>query len=438
MDLHDFNARVLASIGIVDETGKGHLSRVVGEGTSPFTINGKRVVLPTSEHLRSSGEGTIVYHPLSENITRGESDMIKSLRDTVMYKLTLTGMSLITELGRVAATPSEHKRLDAASQKYLKQLSEMDERTYEFLKKVLMRISAEPEKRLVSISLRKSGKDKNADGVLRSVMFKFPVLDSILADEPDLLGVKYPSKKARNSIKALFEIVLGDEATRAGFDYGSKNMVAPYFHALMMGYYNVAQHFNGLIEQHRKLLGDDLADELVITTDWYEGLDNLPEMRKIVPVQEGNEGAIIVAEPKAKEEVTRKAAARIAPPNRDRPVQEKAPTDLPWDDEPTTRREPAPRTQPTKPRAKSLDDFLHGGPRDDDRRSSFGRRAEDRGDRSSLFAGRERREERDFGRGTTRRFDIGSDDRSRGSRFGRDERGMGRRSFGAGGSRTGF
>jgi len=438
MELHEFNIRVLNSVGIVDETGKGHLSRVVGEGTSPFTINGKRVVLPTSEHLRSNGEGTIVYHPLSENITRSESDMIKSLRDTIMYKLTITAVSLITELGRVAATPSEHKRLDPASGKYLKNLADMDERTYDFLNKVILRIAPEPEKRLVSISLRKGSK---ADGVLRMANFKFPVLDSIIADEPDLLGVKYPSKKARNSVRALFEIVLGDEATRASYDYGSKNMVAPYFHALMMGYANMATHLNGVIKTHKKLLGKDLVESLTIDLTWMEGMESLADMRRLVPPQEGNEGAIIVAEAKAKEDVTEKVAARIAPVNRDRPVRESSKAeavDLPWEDDGRPARETPTRRETAQPqkRGKSLDDFLTGGRREDDRRGAFGRREEDR----SFSFGRDTRgndRASSFGRGSERSFSMGRDS-GFSSSFRRDDRAPTRRTFGAGSSRSGF
>jgi hypothetical protein len=438
MDLHEFNIRVLNSIGIIDETGKGHLSRVIGEGTSPFTINGKRVVLPTSEHLRSNGEGTIIYHPLSENITRAESDMIKSLRDSIMYKLTLTSVTLISELGRVAATPSEHKRLDPASGKYLKQLSEMDERTYEFLQKVILRIAPEPEKRLVSISLRKGQK---ADGVLRSVKFKFPVLDALLTDEPDLLGVKYPSKKARNTLRALFEIVLGDEETRAAYDYGSKNMVAPYFHALMTGYYNMASHLNDVVKQHKKLLGKEIVESLTIDLTWYEGMETLAEMRRLVPPQEGNEGAIIVSEPKSKDEIAEKVASRIAPANRDRASREKEDeaVDLPWGEEREAARRPAERRPEPQKRGKSLDEFLHGGRRDDDdRRHGFGRRSEDRSS-YSFSRDRDSIRERSFGRGSERRYDSGGRDRDRDFGFNRrDERSFGRRSFGNGSGRLGF
>ena len=39
MDLNEFNTRCLNAIGIVDETGSGHLSRVLGvDNLQPFMI----------------------------------------------------------------------------------------------------------------------------------------------------------------------------------------------------------------------------------------------------------------------------------------------------------------------------------------------------------------------------------------------------------------
>jgi hypothetical protein len=473
MDLHEFNPRVLNAIGIIDETGKGHLSRVLGENRySPFMIGEKRVVLPTSEHLRSDDKGVVVYHPLSENITRGESDMIKSMRDQIMFKLTVIAVQLISELGRVAATDSEHGRLDAASSKYLKQVSGMDARSYEFLKKVILRIGPEPEKRLISISLRKG----NKDGVLRAAKFKFPVLDQLLTDEHELLGMKYPSKKARQNLIALFEIVLGDEDTRASYDYGSKNMAAPYFHALMMGFNAFATHLNDVIKKHKKLLGkavdEDgketgrwMSDDLHIDLSWVEGMDDLAEMRRIVPPQEGNEGSIIVAEPKDVAKTAEKISSRIAPPTRSstegRRAERADEMDLPFDvDDDTNQGARSARGEvPPPPRrngAKSLDDYLSGGRDRDDRRGGGDRDRDDRGSSWSRDRGRDD-DRRSWGRDRdTRggrdddrrgRYDLGLDrDRGREEErgtswsrtdFRREERSSsGRRPFGSGSQQT--
>jgi hypothetical protein len=457
MDLKEFNTLVLGSVGIIDETGSGHLSRVISEDNiHPFMIGKKRVVLPTAEHLRESNDGTLVYHPLSENITRGQSDMIKALRDTIMFKLTYNSVALLTELGRVAATDSEHKRLDASSSEYLKAMREMDEKTYDFLKKVVMKIGAEPEHRLVSISLRKA---EEGEGVRRVVKFTFPVLETMLENDKDLLGVKYPSKKARANLIALFEVVLGNAEERLAFNFGSKNLTAPYFHALMTGFYNMASRLNMVVKKHKKLLGTDLADELITDLSWHEALDELSELRKKVPPQEGNEGEIIVSTAKERERVADKLAERIAPVTRSqaetrKPVREEK-IDLPWEDSsdaPVT----VARGDTKRREGKSIDDYLGNGRSRDDR----GRDRDDRDDRGSRrFGGGRDRDDRDDrdrgsrfgggGRDSGPRFDLGlgndRDDRDRGRSserdFRRDDRGNNRRDsrpFGSGHSRTAF
>lgn len=443
MDLHEFNTRVLNSIGVLADAD-GYLSIGDAENQQPFMIGKKRVVLPTSEHLRNGEDGVLIYHPLSENITRSESDMIKAMRDIIMYKLTVTAVALITELGRVAATDSEHKRLDAPSSEYLKKMRDMDEKSYEFLKKLIMRIGREPEKRLISISLRKGDQ---ADGVRRMVKFKFPVIEQLVDDDKEVLGLKYPSKKARANVIALFEIVLGDLETRAEYDYGSKNLTAPYFHSLMTGFANIATRLNDVVKRHKKLLGAELVEQLTIDLSWQEAMDDLSELRKKVPPQEGNEGAIIVSQPKEREKVAEKVASRLAPPRREstserqssRQSQEEV--DVPWDDDdkPVTTKV---RSDQPRRDGKTLDDFLYGDRRArDDRRGS----RYDRDERSSRFD-RDRRD-RDDRRGG-RSFDLGLDsDRDRRDRddrgwssrsFRRDDRGSSRRPFGAGHGRAGF
>lgn len=419
MELHEFNERLLRSLNIIDETGEGHLSRKLGESYEPYTINGKRVILPTNSNLRNPEKNTIVFHPLSENITRSESDVLKSLRDSVMYELTMKSISLMLELARVAATPSEHKRLDPASSKYLKQLPDMDEKTYLFLKdKVLMRVGPEPENRLVSLTLRKGEK---RDGVLRRVQFKFPVLDALMTDEPSLLGVKYPSQKIRNTLRVLFQLVLGDEETRAGFDYGSKNQIAPYFHALLVGFSNMAEHLNTVVLAHKKLLGKETAEDLTTDLSWFEGLEEMAEMRRVVPPQEGNQGAIIVAEPGETTKVAEKVATRLAPADRRRPVTETVKDEddsPPWEESPRTDTRRQDRDTPpatTHRTGKTLDEFLNRGRHDRGRRDDgWGRGSRGRGD----DWGRDGRDER---RVDTRR----SVDRFSSRDRGRDDRGFG-------------
>ncbi|MCY1300792.1 hypothetical protein D9M70_503730 [compost metagenome] len=272
-------------------------------------------------------------------------------------------------------------------------------------------------------------------------------METLLENDRDLLGVKYPSKKARANLIALFEVVLGDDEERKAFNFGSKNLTAPYFHALMTGFFNVATRLNNVVKKHKKLLGADLAEELTIDLTWQEAMDDLGELRKKVPPQEGNEGEIIVSTKKERERVADQLAERIAPPVRElaasrKPAREEK-IDLPWDDDaaPVT----AVRGDAKRREGKSLDDYLGGGrsrDRDrDDRRDRPRFSDRDRDDRGGRF-GRDR--------DTGPRFNLGLDDDrdDRGGRsrfsdrdFRRDERGSSRRDsrpFGSGHSRSGF
>lgn len=439
MDIHEFNKSVLESLNIVDsgdgflsDSGEGFLSRrdILDDTLTPFIVNKKRAILPTPKNLRNPPENTIVYHPLSENITRSESDMIKAMRDTAMYRVTIVAATLLQNMANVAASPDQHSKLGSKASKFLSELPEFDVKTAEFLEnKILSKVGPQPERRLIHIGLHKGNK---SDGVLRIAKFKFPIMEEILSDSPTIMETKWPSKKVHRNIRKLFELVFGDEETRSSFDCGSKNHTAPYFHALMSGYYNISVHFNAMIDTHSKLLGSDLAARLKVNLDWANEMENLAELRRVVPPQEGNEGAIIVSEGKGSTERPRGLAGKIPPPaSRDSDVSETV-EPLPWEDEEeavervrsertdrpirSDRRDDTRRQPSTQRRGITLDERERNrrGGRDD-----FGR-----GHRDDRF-GRDRFDDDRFGRRDIRR---GGRDRGRGGRSSRDDFGRGHRS----------
>ena len=110
MDINkDFYEPVLAGLSIKDVDGNGILTSVFNPDKLQIVmVGGKTLVLPLKEVLREGKkEDRIVFHPLSENVTRGESDTLKALRDYIQWRHQSVGILLITELARVAASPSE-------------------------------------------------------------------------------------------------------------------------------------------------------------------------------------------------------------------------------------------------------------------------------------------------------------------------------------------
>lgn len=388
----EFYEPILAGLSIKDLTGDGRLSTTFNpEKPSPVTVNGKRLCLPIKDILRAGKkDDQIIFHPLSENVTRGESETIKALRDYIQWRNQTVVVLLATELGRVAATPSEHKNYPAKAKKYLQQLSDFDERTYTHLLKLLKAVKPDPDRRIISITLRQGSKSKE-DGTMRSCQVHFPIFEDFEKDDLEIFEVKMPSKKAKQRIAKLFEIILGDEEVRQSYSYGSRNMDAPYLHALLTTHSLLAKRLNDIVHTHEKLLGEELAAQLTTNLDWLPGLEEFAILRNMVPPQSGNEGAIKVADlaNKARKELSRDV---LAPPT-DREPEAQAP----WEgesefdndkperilrDDRSSDRRPAERTRET-PRDNgvkkvSLSDFMAKGEEREERRPIFSR---DRGGR---------------------------------------------------------
>ena len=414
MEILDFYENLLQAVCVEDTNGSGLLSAVTGpDKQQPVTIGGKRLVLPTKAILREGKkDDQIVFHPTSENVTRGESDVIKSLRDFIQWRLYSCITLLAEELGRVAASPSEHKKLGPKASKYLQELSDFDEKTYNALHSLLQRCDIkDPDRRIVTISLRQGSKTKN-DGTLRSANVSFPIFEDLKNTENlEVFGMKMPSKKAKARILKLFEVIIGDDDEREEreYSYGTRDQSAPYLHALLTSFKRLAEKLNEVTEAHAKLLGEENTAALTINLAWVEGLDEFAKFRNQIPAQSGNEGSIRVTDKKDEP----KKLSVAAPPAERRVEKEEV---LPWDDQPEDNRsrdrsdrsrgerpgqifrreeeKPArsSRNEPSDGRV-SLDDYLsdlHGGSRQqgiftrremDDRRGGFSRGNSERGGR---------------------------------------------------------
>lgn len=328
MDINvDFYEPLLAGLSIKDLDGNGVLTSVFNPDKLQIVmVGGKTLVLPLKEVLREGKkEDRIVFHPLSENVTRGESDTIKALRDYIQWRHQSVGILLITELARVAASPSEHKNYPAKAKKYLQQISDFDEANYKTLLTLLKNVKPDPDRRIISLTLRRGSKTKD-DGIMRSCLVHFPIFEDLAKDDLSVFGSKIPSKKAKARLAKLFEIVFGDEETRESFSYGSRNMDAPYLHALLTVHVRLAEHFNALVATHAKILGEELTTLLTTPLDWVPMLEEFNLMRNMVPPQMGNEGAVTVEVSADKVVAKRGLPSALLEPPADR-----EPTTAPWE-----------------------------------------------------------------------------------------------------------
>lgn len=403
MDIIEFYTSILGSVGIQDIDGEGLLSAQYAGTESIVTVNKKRLCLPTAALLREGNwEDRTAFHPLCEKINRTESPVLKLMKDAISLRVDSIEKALLKSLMHTAVSPALHKGIGGPKPAaYLRLLPDVTEKTYKILCKILDQV-AKPEYRLVNFYLKFGGdQELNAS---RTCVVSFPIYDDLDDDSiKTVFGVACDLKE-KKKIKALFDYVFGDEATRATYTFGSNNPEAPFFHALLTSYYKVVDQSNKLVEVHQKRLKEDVEDfaALSVDLDWVPDLDNFSKFRGMIPTLEGNAGG---AEKKVVVEANADAQTRAF----NRPAVTESPAYQ------HTRSVPG-RTEPRDDSNDPLAGFRNQfqSPKDESRSGAWGGRKEP---------------ERDNGWGRSNR-DRDRDDR--GGRGGRDDRNDRNRSGGMG------
>lgn len=294
---------ILKSVGMtIDEDGR--VSMDLGEGNVyPSTVGDKRLTLPTGELLRSGDfAGLVAFHPMAENIYRGESQVLKKFRDLVNFRLTTIISCLMTELMEIAVNKDYHHKLSPKQAAFMKGMGDVDSRTLDALTKVLNSISHKGEHRLVSIYLKRGGVLNDAK-YSRLAVVSFPITEDFDNEEHRIFNHKLRVKDYK-AIKALFNYIVPNGWSIQTYSYGSNSMAAPYFHALSKGFIKVANVLNEITKLFKKHLDNPAA--LLVDTSWEESLEDLSIYRDIIPSLEGNDGEASVSD---KEQAKLEAAA---------------------------------------------------------------------------------------------------------------------------------
>mgnify|MGYP000226916496 FL=1 len=306
-DIQDFYENILNSLMLtVDKDGL--ISMDLEGNKFPSTINDKRMVLPTHDVLRAAPwETQIAFHPLSENVYRGESPVLKKLKALVNFRLTTVITILMTELVSIAANKDYHEKLTPKQSELLDYIPKANDKTVDAYVKVLNASSSRGKHRLINIYLKHGGKYKNED-YSRVAVTSFPITEEFDNDDKSIFGVKLPSQKDFKGFQALFDFILPNNRDLEAYSYGSRSMEAPYFDALMHAYVKVAKQLNKVTWLFRKHLENHEA--LMIDHKWEDALKDLSFFRGLIPGLQGNDGELSIDEQeKAKLEEEAKAHA---------------------------------------------------------------------------------------------------------------------------------
>lgn len=291
MNIIELYKHIYEAAGLIT-TSDGFVKRKVLDTVTPFLIEGKSLVLPTSEHLRNPDkEHRVLGHMLRETVTKGPSVVFEEIRKAMSVRLSVVTGMLALELLELAASPAEHAKLNPDQSAFLSIAKDADEKMTKNFVKLLKQIPLnQTQKGFASIYIKRSANLDNRT-YKRGAIATFPVYQALLEAEKEVYGVTLRPKDIK-TISAILKYIYPDIDTANAYSHGSDSDVAPSTDALMGTVRKFAARLHDILD----LFGSYLTEtaDLRINTEWEDQFQDLeamlPQIRAI-PAQLGNEGA---------------------------------------------------------------------------------------------------------------------------------------------------
>jgi len=262
----------------------------------PVLIDGKRLVLPTQENQRNpQPDQKIIFHPLTENVMRNESETLNKLRSVFNIKLNYAFAALAQNLLTIATSVSDHAKLNPSQSEMLSWVKTADEQTVVNFSKMMTNVIKEKyDSAFVNIYLKRSG-TVNMTKYARVGVVTFPLYAELCTEQETVYGVKVRTKD-REAIKGIHEYIFSKIKEKEGYNVGSNSLVAPFLDSLMRTLMGIGSDINAVVDLFENKIND--SDELKFSSDWWDDFINMDslvnEIRKIPP-QKGNEGTVTQA-----------------------------------------------------------------------------------------------------------------------------------------------
>lgn len=257
------------------------------EHNIPVTINEKRLVLPTKDNLSNLKDGSLMaFHPLGEHTLRGESEVIKWLKNNIKFNLSYAITNLLLALSDLSVDKDKQKKTTSKQGEFLKLASDANDKT----NKAMMKLLDKQTDQLISLYNKRDDGEKDGVEYRRLVVVNYPILEEFENDGTKVYGVELGSKKNKAALKAIFEYVLRPDID---FNEGSDSDVAPYFISMIKFYEGYLTHLNSLVHTFRKFIPDSsyLKINNMEAFDAFMDDSILTKYKRAIPALEGNVGA---------------------------------------------------------------------------------------------------------------------------------------------------
>ena len=239
----------------------------------PYLVNGKQLVIPTSEMLRKFiSEENIVFHPLSEDIIKGESPIISKLKYTVNIRLNIAIGVLVQSFLNLVDSPEYHSTLTPEQSELLYAIKDIDDKTVKNFTSFMMKEVNDKEDRLFVYTYLKRAGTVHGKKYARAAVITFPFYQSLVK------GEKYKFRtKDIEAYLAIFKFIFPEIDEPDGYNYGSDSDVAPFLDALMMSSFKLADRLNELTTRYQKHV--DNYESILFNINWVDDFQHLENFK---------------------------------------------------------------------------------------------------------------------------------------------------------------
>lgn len=328
MKIFDFYTRVVASMGMTP-TEEGYLSLIGTEPPMAVTIDSRRLCLPTDEILREKKiDHLVCFHPLSELTTRGESEVMRLIKQSFVRRF---GNLFLMTLTAIHMQLMSKEHLSPAQAKWLSGLNPWSEKGAADVSSFLKKLAEDPT-RVLTLYVTSGGLHQGKP-VNRRAVVDLNILEELNKEKP------YGATLAKRDRLQLIEIVkkiMPKAEVEHAYDHPDSGTVAPRFAALAGAVKNVFTDLNAVAEIFKKVI--PRYENYAVDVGWVDDVTEARAHHFQIPPLSGNLGVVMSSDGK-----------------KESAVSEAAPTEKP--------KEREVKSQPAR-NENSIYDFLRDAPRD--------------------------------------------------------------------------
>ena len=270
----------------------GELYRINNDTTKPCELSGKRLILPTEQNLQRANDAEhIFFHPLSENIARGDSAVYNWLKLAVSLRVNCAIAGLADVLIHIAGDKQLEGKLKSSQLDLVKALPKVNEKMIVNL--VSSTINMDMDKNMFYTVYNKRNGKIGSNSYNRVAVARFPLLEQLNDVDKSAYwsAVKGLRKADVQAYQSLFQYIIPNWNIDNQYSGFSDSMEAPGFHALGTAFVSIMSRLNELCN-----LFADVADTRGLACpDLHvidQALGNLQRYANVINPLPGNTGDV--------------------------------------------------------------------------------------------------------------------------------------------------